>query len=377
VTDVFVTGVGMTHFAKLEGASEAALVQEAVALAIEDAAVEPESIDAVFLGNVFGAGGLGQIVMAASPLAGKPITNVENACASSSSAMLEGIAWIKAGFARRVLVIGVEVLTGRFGGLLPIAAADPYSRQGMTLPALYALKARDHMEKYGTTPEQFAAVAVKNRRHGTLNPNARFQTTTTVEEVLASRLIADPITMLQCCPNSDGAAAAVLVAEDLVTDSRAVRVAGSALGSGKRRAEIGWDEATLRDTARQAYGRAGVTAADVNLAEVHDAFAPGELFAYERLGFSEPGKGGPDVESGRFTLGGSGPTVNSSGGLIARGHPLGATGIAQVHEIVTQLRGEAGDRQVAGAQVGVAVTMGGSVPQLETNACAVHVLTTR
>lgn len=371
----WIAGVGMTQFGKLQGADETRLVRGAVDDALADAALEPEQIDAIFVGNALGAGGLGQLVLRASRLVGKPIVNIENACASGTSAMLEGVAWLEAGLAARVLVIGVEVLTGRFDGLLPVGAGDPYTLQGMTLPALYALRARDHMERFGTTAEQFAGVAVKNRAHGALNPRARFQKSVTLEEVLGSRPIAEPVTLLQCCANADGAAAAVLVRDDLASRHvKPIRVAGSALASGRPRAEVGWNETTLRDTADAAYQRAGIRPLDVQVAEVHDAFAPGELFAYERLGFSAEGKGGSDLESGRFTLGGEGPVVNPSGGLLARGHPPGATGLAQVFEVVTQLRGGAGARQVAGAAVGLTATMGGSVPQLDTNACAVHVL---
>jgi acetyl-CoA acetyltransferase len=371
----WVTGVATTPFAKLQDADETALVRQVVDEALADAGVEPAQIDAVFVGNVFGARGLGQLVLRASPLVGKPIINVENACASASTALLEGIAWLEGRLADRVLVIGVEVLTGRFGGLLPVGAGDPYTQQGMTLPALYALKARHHMERFGTTVEQFAAVAVKNRAHGALNPNARFRTPVSLEEVLASRPVAEPLTLLQCCPNSDGAAAAVVVREDVVGGATMpIRIAGSALASGRPRAAVQWDETTMRDTALTAYRRAGLGSAAIDVAEVHDAFTPGELLAYERLGFSGEGKGGSDLEAGRFTFRGDGPVVNPSGGLLARGHPPGATGLAQIHEIVLQLRGAAGARQVPAASVGMTVTMGGSVPQLETNACAVHIL---
>jgi acetyl-CoA acetyltransferase len=215
-------------------------------------------------------------------------------------------------------------------------------------------------------------VAVKNRRHGCANPNARFRTAVTLDEVMASPPIADPLTLLQCCPNSDGAAAAVVVrGEAAERASRPIRIAGSALASGRTRVDVGWDEPTLRNTAARAYEQAGITAGSVDVAEVHDAFTPGEVLAY---GFSQGGQGGSDLQSGRFTFGGDGPVVNPSGGMLSRGHPPGATGLAQLHEIVTQLRGEAGERQVEGAAVGVTVTMGGSVLQLETNACAVHIL---
>jgi acetyl-CoA acetyltransferase len=365
----------MTDFGKIEDADETRLVRQAVDAALSDSAIEPEQIDAIFVANVFGARGLGQMVLRASRLVGKPIVNVENACASGTTALLEGIAWLGAGLADRVLVIGVEVLTGRFDGLLPIGSRDPYTPQGMTLPSLYALKARHHMERYGSTPDQFAAVSVKNRAHGALNPHARFRKPVTLEDVLGSRPIADPITLLQCCANSDGAAAAVLVREELAgSHPNPVRVAGSALTSGRPRAEVGWNETTLRDAAATAYRRAGITPADVDVAELHDAFAPGELLAYERLGFSEQGKGGVDLQTGRFTFGGDGPVVNPSGGLLSRGHPPGATGLAQIYEVVTQLRGGAGQRQVKGATVALTATMGGTVPQLDTNACAVHIL---
>lgn len=371
----WITGVGMTDFGKIDDADETRLVRQAVDAALSDSAIEPGQIDAIFVANVFGARGLGQMVLRASRLAGKPIVNVENACASGTGALLEGIAWLGAGLADRVLVIGVEVLTGRFDGLLPIGSGDPYTPQGMTLPSLYALKARHHMERYGSTPDQFAAVSVKNRAHGALNPHARFRKPVTLEEVLGSRPIADPITLLQCCANSDGAAAAVLVREELAgSHPNPVRVAGSALSSGRPRAEVGWNETTLRDAAATAYRRAGITPADVDVAELHDAFTPGELLAYERLGFSEQGKGGVDLETGRFTFGGDGPVVNPSGGLLSRGHPPGATGLAQIYEVVTQLRGGAGQRQVKGATVALTATMGGTVPQLDTNACAVHIL---
>jgi benzoylsuccinyl-CoA thiolase BbsB subunit len=274
------------------------------------------------------------------------------------------------------LVVGVEVLTGRFdGGMIPVAD-DLYVAQGLNLPALYALKARHHMERYGTRPEHFALVSAKNRAHGAANPFASARTPVTVDEVLASRPIADPITLLQCCRNADGAGAVVITsAERARGNRRAVRLSASRLGSGRRRAEIGWDEPTIRDVSYAAFETAGVEPGDVDVAEVHDSFAPAEILAYERLGFSEEGAGGFDLERGRFHVGGAGPAVNPSGGLLSRGHPPGATGAAQLYEIVTQLRGEAGPRQVEGARVGLTLTLGGNVPQLETNACCVHVLT--
>jgi acetyl-CoA acetyltransferase len=370
--DAWVVGIGMTRFAKHEDTTPEALVKIAVAEALHDCGLDPADIDAVVVGSAFAGPGNGQRLFRDSSFVGHPLVNVENACASSTSALLEAVAWVGSGLARTVLVVGVEMLTGKVQGLLPVAADDPYGAQGLTLPALYALKARYHMERFGTRPEQFALVAVKNRRHAVDNPRARYQSPVSLDEVLGSRPIAEPLTLLQCCPNSDGASAAVVAATP-IGKARAVKVTGSALGSGLRRAEIGWDEPTLRRVAARAYERAGIGPSQVDVVEVHDAFTPGEVLAYERLGFSEEGKGGFDLEGGRFHRGGPGPVVNPGGGLLARGHPPGATGLAQVHEIVTQLRGEAGARQADGAGIGVTVTMGGNVPQLETNACVVHV----
>ena len=371
MSDVWVVGVGMTPFAKHDASAEE-LVAAAVDEALRDCGLEPADVDAVVVGTAFAGPGAGQHLFRDSSFAGHPLVNVENACASSTAALLEATAWVGAGLARIALAVGVEKLTSRVQGLLPVADDDPYGAQGLTLPALYALKARFHMERYGTRAEHFALVAVKNRRHAVDNPRARFRTPVGLDEVLASRPIAEPLTLLQCCPNSDGASAAV-VAADPLGGKRAVKVLGSALGSGLRRAEIGWEEPTLRRVAARAYARAGITPDAVDVAEVHDAFTPGELLAYERLGFSEEGQGGSDLEAGRFHLGGPRPLVNPGGGLLARGHPPGATGLAQVHEIVAQLRGEAGARQADTARIGITATMGGNVPQLETNACVVHV----
>jgi acetyl-CoA acetyltransferase len=372
---VSILGVGMTPFVRQNGLDEGDLVRHAVKVALDDAGLAADDVDTIVACNVFSAPGMGQASLRETALVGRPIVNVENACASGASGILEASAWIKGGMAEVVLVVGVEVMTGRFeGGAIPMAD-DLYAAQGYTLPALYALKARYHMERYGTRPEHFDMVTVKNRAHGAANPLAVAGPAVSLDEVARSRMIADPIRLLHCCRNADGAAAAVLAtAERARGDRRAVRLVSSKLASGRRRAEIGWDEATLAETAAAAYEASGIAPVDVDVAEVHDSFAPAEILAYERLQFTEPGKGGFDLAAGHYRLGGPGPTVNPSGGLLARGHPAGATGVAQVHEIVTQLRGEAGSRQVDGARIGLTLTAGGTVPQLETNACVVHLL---
>ena len=372
--DAWVAGVALTPFSSGDGAAEPVLASAAARRALADADIDPGEVQAVFVGNVTGGPGVGQRALMGTPLVGLPIVNVENACASSSTALMEAVAWIKAGMADVALVLGVEVLTGRTLGATPFPD-DPLGSQGLTLPALYALKARHHMETHGTTAEHFARVAVKNRAHGAQNPLALVRREVSVEEVLGSRSIADPLTLLQCCRDADGAAAAVVVSAARARGQRrAVRLAASALASGRRRVEIGWNEETTAAVAERAYGQAGIGPDDVDVAEVHDAFTPGELLAYERLGFCTAADAGPHLADGRFWIGGKGPVVNPSGGLLARGHPFGATGLAQVHEVVTQLRGEAGDRQTEGARVGLTLTLGGSVPSLETNACVVHIL---
>lgn len=382
---VWVKGVGMTRFDKYESPDETELAARAIALTLDDAGVGSAAdarIDLVVVGNVFGGPGVAQRALATTPLAGKPIINVENACASSSTAILLGEAWIRAGMASSVLVLGVEVLTGRFGGMLPLDESDAYQAQGLTLPSLYALKAQQYLQKYGGDASQFAAVSVKNREHARMNPNARFSPgdIISIEDVMGSTAVSEPLTLLQCCANADGAAAALLVNEELASRShdeaggRPIELLGSAMRSGLARQDIGFEEGTMAAVAAEAYSSSGIGPTDIDVAEVHDAFAPGELLAYEYLGFAPAGKGGAELQDGRFRVGSNvAPVVNPSGGLLGRGHPPGATGLAQVHEVVTQLRGDAGRRQVAGARTGLCVSMGGNVPQLETNACVVTI----
>ena len=376
---VVVAGVGMSDFGRFPGRSTASMAQEAARAALDDAGVTPKDVDAAFCGSVFSGPGAGQRALKDLGLVGLPIVNLENACASSSTAVFEGLAWLRAGMADTVLCVGVESLTANPDGLGP-DDNDIIGSMGVVWPAVYGLKAQRHMNEFASTPEQFAQVAVKNRNHAALNPKAQFKKPITVEEVLASRPICDPITLLQCCPPSDGASAVLLMTEDrarsLERNGRpTVRMAGSAMRSGvfADQAQLGEPVTTL--AGRLAYERAGIGPGDVDVCEVHDAFTVGEVLHYEALGFCEAGEGGRYVETGKAALGGGGVVVNPGGGLLSRGHPLGATGGAQLYEITTQLRGEAGDRQVNGARVGLTHTMGGTVYQLESNVCVVHVLT--
>jgi acetyl-CoA acetyltransferase len=402
----YVLGVGMTRFGKHVERSMKSLAREAVTGALDDAGLKREAVQAAFVGNAV-QGVMdgqecvrGQIVLRECGIGGIPMVNVENACASASTAL--HLAWqaVVGGFHDCVLALGMEKLyhpdkTRSFAALtgavdvellaqLKAALAgtkhEPGGNGGGEKRSLfmdvYAAAARQHMARYGTTVEQFAAIAAKNSLHGSLNPRAQYQEAHTVAEVLASPVIAPPLTRLMCSPIGDGAAAAIVVSEDRLkrlqgTTPRPVRIAASVLGTGRDRGTDDPDPVTL--AARTAYEQAGLGPTDVDLAEVHDATAPAELMIYEELGFCAEGDGGGLVDAGETRLGGRRP-VNTSGGLIAKGHPVGATGLAQVVEVVDQLRGRAGRRQVAGARVGLTENAGGAV-RGDPAAVAIHILT--
>ncbi len=366
---VFVAGAGMTAFGKHADRSLGALAQEAVAAALAKAGLEPVAIGLVVSANSM-AGLLqdqesvrGQVMLRGSGLEGVPLVNVENACASSSSAFQVASWAVRAGEADAVLVLGVEKLfhpdKARTFAALASASDVPQDRQTRSMfMDFYAARARDHMAAFGTTAAQLAAVSAKNRRHGHLNPLAQYRDEVTVAQVLESPLVVDPLTRLMCSPISDGAAAIVLTrAELLPAAAPKVAVRGWGLRSGD---VTGPEYRTISATARRAYDVAGITAQDVDLAEVHDATAIAEIEACEALGFAPRGAGGRLAESGETALGGRVP-VNASGGLGSRGHPVAATGLAQLCELTWQLRGECGARQVPGATIGVAENHGGLV----------------
>jgi acetyl-CoA acetyltransferase len=267
---------------------------------------------------------------------------------------------IAAGQVETAIVAGAEKLYVPAFGLINSGESELDTQLGLVTPASFAMRAHRHMHDYGTTREQLARVAVKNRAHAALNPLAQFRKPVSIEEVLAPPMIADPFTRLQCCPNADGAAAVVLASASFARRlGRGVNINAAVLGTGDydnpQDMRI-WN--TDYRTCRLAYEKAGIGPEDVNVVECHDAFTIAEILHYEALGLCKPGEGGRYVEEGRAGLGGKCP-VNVSGGLLSRGHPLGATGVAQIVEIVTQLRKEAGSRQVKGARVGLAHCMGG------------------
>ncbi len=379
MSDVYVVGIGMTKFGKHPDRTVVDLGSEAVREAIRDADMDPRLIEAAYCGHVFQGMVAGQRVLAQTGLAGIPLTNVEDACSSGAVAVREAALAIRAGEHDLVLAFGMEHLTGRFRGALTPAEDDLEAAVGLTMPAIYAMRARRHMEEFGTTRRQLALVSVKNKRNASLNPLSQFQTPVSVEEVLASRPIAEPLCLYDCSPVSDGAAAVILCSarrlRQLPRQHRPVRLAAAALRSGE--VESGLPsmafEPLTRRTAQAAYEQAGLGPEDIDLAEVHDCFSIAEVLRVEGLGLFPVGEYPARLERGEAEIGGVLP-INPSGGLLGKGHPLGATGVAQVVELVRQLRGEAGARQVAGARVGLAHCRGGKAAGVEGAACTVNIL---
>jgi acetyl-CoA C-acetyltransferase/acetyl-CoA acyltransferase len=369
---VGVIGVGVTRFGKHDRTS-AELFASAAVDALADAEIEARAVQSLYYGNVVGSETEKQLHMgpqAASVLGIPtiPTTRFETACASSHAAFRHAVMEIASGVSDIVLVGGAErvlnVTTEESTEYFAYASDAMWEQTlGLTFPGVFALVARAHMAKHGTTAEQMAAVAVKNHRHGALNPKAQFQKEITMEQVMKSPLIADPLRLYDCCPFTDGGAAVVLASEDVArTRRRAVWVLSSAAASDHMllhdKRDLSRVPATER-AAAAAYRQAGKTPADVDVVELHDCFTIAEIVATEGLGLFEPGTGGIAAEKGWTSLGGKVP-VNTSGGLKAKGHPIGATGASQVAEIVTQLRGEAGPRQVGGASTGLVHTLGGN-----------------
>jgi len=369
--DVAVIGVGMNRWGELWEKSHRQIWTEAALEAIADAGVD--HVDALYVGCMSGGLFVGQEhlgALLADQLGMGPIpgTRVESACASGGLAFRQAYLAVASGEHDLVLASGVEKMTDVDGGAatyaLSTAADQEYEcYHGVTFPGLYAMMARVHMHRYGTTREQLAHVAVKNHAHGLLNPLAQFRSTITVEDVVESVMVADPLRVLDCSPITDGAAAVVLAALPLKGTKRPpVKVAASAAATDTIGLHDREDLAWLRSTevaAAKAYARAGITPEDVSFCEVHDCFTIAEVMVIEALGLAERGRGGEAAVSGMTALGGRVP-VNPSGGLKSKGHPVGATGIAQIREAVLQLRGESEGRQVKDARWGLTQNMGGT-----------------
>ena len=390
-----VAGVGMTRFGKHMDTGLKALGREALLAALADAGVAKEALEAAYVGNAMA--GLvtgqecirGQVVLRSAGIGAIPVINVENACASGSTALHQAVAMVDAGVHDVVLALGVEKLyhadkKRSFAAIGSAVDTEEIAKiieglkkgaeaQGATQASggagekrsmfmdIYAAVARNHMHKYGTTARQFAAVAAKNAHNGSLNPKAQFREELSVDEVLAAPMIAEPLTRPMCSPIGDGAAAAVVVSERKARElgiRQPVYVDACVLRSG-------WDhgadeEGTVERCVREAYEKAGIGPEDLDVIECHDASAPAELMYYEELGLCKPGEGGALIDAGATQLGGRIP-VNPSGGLLRKGHPVGATGLAQITELVEQLRGQSGARQVEGAKVGLAQNGGGNI----------------
>lgn len=374
--EVCVIGTGLVPFGKYPDKTLAEIGWPAVKEAILESGIPPKSIDAVYCGSALGGMLSGQRVMKSLGLTGMSIINIENACSSSSSALAEAWTAVASGRHDVVLVVGVEKLTKFGGGTLPLENEDWEVNQGMVMPALYAMRARRYMHEYGLTARQLGEVSVKAHEHGALNPNAQIRKRVSIEEVMASRPVADPFTLWHCCPTGDGAAALVIASAELARKQKAdpVRVTASEVTSGlytNGYRDMTWAELTARG-AKEAYEMAGVGPKDIDVAELHDAFTIAELMYYEAFEFCERGHAYELLSSGATSLGGD-ICVNPSGGLLSRGHPVGATGAAQAVEIVRQLEGRAGAHQVEGARVGLAHATGGGIAGLDHGACSIHI----
>lgn len=370
--DVAIIGVSQTKFGELWEVSFRDLITEAGMKAVADADIEGADLEAMYVGNMTAGLFIQQEHIASliadhSGLTPIPCTRVEAACASGGLALRNGIMAVASGYHDVVISAGVEKMTDVVDPTPAIATASDQeweAQQGVTFPSLYAMMARRHMHEYGTSREQLAMFSVNNHKNGALNPLAQYPFEIGVDQVLNSTMVADPLRLLDCSPVTDGAAAVILCpAEDArkYTDTP-VYVKASAQASGTIALHDRRDITTIDSTvhaSRTAYDMAGVGPKDIDAVEVHDCFSINGILAIEDLGFVEKGQGGNAVEEGLIAIDGDLP-VNPSGGLKARGHPLGATGIAQAAEMVWQLRGDAGKRQVDGIRIGMTHNIGGT-----------------
>ena len=371
---VAVVGVGITKFGEHWSKGLQELITEAGIKAVEDAGITGRDIELIVGGSMSSGVFVGQEHTGALftdylGLTPVPAIRTEAACASSSLALNVGVMAVDSGAHDCVVVGGVEKMTDVYGNQATTALAGAMDREneayfGLTFPGVYALIARRHMHQYGTTREQLAMVSVKNHANAMHNPVAQYHKTITVDDVMKSSLVADPLRLLDCSPIADGAAALILVPADKAkkyTDTP-IYIKSSAQASDTLSLYMRRDTTTLDATvvaAKKAYAQSGMKPSDIDLAEVHDCFSINEIIAYEDLGFCKKGEGGRFVQSGETQIGGRIP-VNTSGGLKAKGHPVGATGAAQIVELAEQLRGDAGKRQVAGAENALAHNVGGS-----------------
>jgi acetyl-CoA C-acetyltransferase len=371
---VAVIGIGKTPFGAFSDRDLRSLAVQAGQKALADAGIAPEQVEAFYLGNFAGPSFVGQshlapYVAGAMGITGVPCTRIEAACASSGSAFFHGVSAVGAGLYDFALITGVEKMTSqetpRVAEILAMAGeCGSEGKAGATFPALFAMIANRHMYQYGTKREHLAAVAVKNHANGAKNPDAHMRKAITLEQAMAGKPIADPLTVYDCSLVSDGAASVVLCPLERARELnvKPVRVIGIAQTSDYVALDRKRDITTfcaVQSAAEKAYNMARVTARDIDLAEVHDCFTIAEIVAVEDLGFTKKGQGGFWSAEGHSALNGDKP-VNTSGGLKSKGHPVGATGVAQICDVALQLRGEAGERQVPKHELGLAQNLGGS-----------------
>jgi len=403
--NVYVIGVGMIRFGKYADKTVKSMAHEAVNLALKDAGLQKEQLQAAFVSNSFW--GMfsnqhsikGQVILRGMGIEGIPIASVENACAGASTAFYLGYTGIKAGMYDVVLALGSEKISNpnkslsfqayaaamdvediennmkkfvelskEFDTVIPLDKKESGDERSIFMD-VYAMSAKWHMKRFGSTQRQLAVIAAKNHWHASMNPLAQYQKSITVEEVLNDKLVSYPLTRPMCAPVGDGAAAAILCSESFIKklgSARAVKIRASVLGSGVDR-DIDAPDIGMR-LAKQAYEKSGIGPEDIDTAELHDATAYGELHQTEAMGFCKLGEGGIFAESGATKLGGRLP-INTSGGLESRGHPVGASGLAQIYEVILQLRGEAGKRQVEGARIALTENGGGFIGVEEAAMC--------
>jgi acetyl-CoA acetyltransferase len=378
MSEPLIIGTGISDFGRFPDLTEEALAQAAILDALKDAGIAIRAVQAFYCGNALGGHLPGQRALRELGTGGEAVYNVDNACSSGATALNLALQALRAGQYETVVVFGMDHLSSLGGGALPMNQRDWNNRRGMIMPALYAMRAKRYMHDHGIPIETLADVSVKNRRHGMLNPIAKFCREVTREEVLASRMVADPLTLLQCCPAVvDGAAALVLSTRSWRGAATPVRVLASVVQSGLFEVcQVDMTEAEItRRAVRLAYEQAGVGPQDLSVIELHDAFTISELLYYEALGLCGHGEAAQLLASGATALGGRIP-VNPSGGLIAKGHPPGATGVAQIVELCEQLQGRAGRRQVPGASLGLSQVTGGGIWGVDHAACSIHILET-
>ncbi len=408
--NVYIIGSGMIRFNKYPDETVRTMAEQVITMSLADAGLDGKALQAAFFSNTFwgmfnGQHSIrGQVVFRGMGIDRIPVTNVENACAGASTAL--HLAWqgIRAGAYDVAIAVGSEKITdpdkmkslSAYATCMDVENFDKHinmilevgnSFKGLEIPEdesapgqgrsifmdAYAMGARWHMNKYGSTQRQLAVICAKNHFHGSLNPLSQYQQDMTVDEVLADRSVAYPLTRAMCAPVGDGAAAVVVCSESYLrklNGVRPVKILASVLGQGSDR-DLDGEDIGLR-LSRESYTMAGVGPDDIDFAELHDATAYGELHQTEVMGFCPEGQGGPYAETGATKLGGERP-INTSGGLECRGHPIGASGLAQIHELVLQLRGEAGSRQIENARIGLAENGGGNI-QVEEAAMCVHIL---